>query len=66
MAASPGYGFDGIAVALLGVLLGAALFGGLSYGSAGMSFGAGVPSQRIARRPRRRHDNTDNDEQLCA
>lgn len=53
MAASPGYGFDGIAVALLGgntpigVLLGAILFGGLSYGSGGMSFGAGVPSEIV-------------------
>ncbi|WP_419875983.1 ABC transporter permease [Candidatus Pristimantibacillus sp. PTI5] len=53
MAASPGYGFDGIAVALLGgntpigVLLGAILFGGLSYGSAGMSFGAGVPPEVV-------------------
>lgn len=53
MAASPGYGFDGIAVALLGgntpvgVLLASILFGGLSYGSAGMSFGAGVPSEIV-------------------
>lgn len=53
MAASWGYGFDGIAVALLGgntpvgVLLGAILFGGLNYGSAGMSFGAGVPSEVV-------------------
>ncbi|RJX36746.1 ABC transporter permease [Paenibacillus pinisoli] len=53
MAASPGYGFDGIAVALLGgntpvgVLLAAILFGGLSYGSAGMSFGAGVPQEIV-------------------
>lgn len=53
MAASPGYGFDGIAVALLGgntpigVVLGAVLFGGLSYGSAGMSFGAGVPPEVV-------------------
>lgn len=52
-AASPGYGFDGIAVALLGgntpvgVLLGAALFGSLTYGSAGMSFEAGVPPEII-------------------
>lgn len=52
-AASQGYGFDGIAVALLGgnhpvgVLLGAALFGSLTYGSAGMSFEAGVPPEII-------------------
>jgi ABC-type uncharacterized transport system permease subunit len=53
MSAMPGYGFDGIAVALLGgnnpfgILLGASLFGGLSYGAAGMSFGAGVPPEII-------------------
>ncbi|ACS98746.1 ABC transporter permease [Paenibacillus sp. JDR-2] len=53
MAASWGYGFDGIAVALLGgntpigVFLGAVLFGGLSYGSAGMSFGANVPPEIV-------------------
>jgi ABC-type uncharacterized transport system permease subunit len=53
MAASPGYGFDGIAVALLGannplgVVLGAMLFGGLTYGSAGMSFAADVPPEII-------------------
>ncbi|MFC4777230.1 ABC transporter permease [Paenibacillus sp. GCM10023252] len=53
MAGLPGYGFDGIAVALLGgntpigVLLGAVLFGGLSYGSAGMSFGAEVPPEIV-------------------
>ncbi|MEC0229125.1 ABC transporter permease [Paenibacillus alba] len=52
-AGSPGYGFDGIAVSLLGannpigIVLGAALFGGLSYGSAGMSFGADVPPEII-------------------
>lgn len=52
-AAMPGYGFDGIAVALIGgntpigVLLGASLFGALSYGSAGMSFGADVPPEII-------------------
>ncbi|QAY67425.1 ABC transporter permease [Paenibacillus protaetiae] len=51
MPASPGYGFDGIAVALLGgntpigVLLGAILFGGLGYGANGMSFEAGVPNE---------------------
>lgn len=52
-AASPGYGFDGIAVALLGmnhpfgVVLGAILYGVLTYGAAGMSFGAGVPPEII-------------------
>jgi len=53
MAATWGYGFDGIAVALLGgntpigVFLGAILFGGLNYGSAGMSFGADVPPEVV-------------------
>jgi general nucleoside transport system permease protein len=53
LTASPGLGFDGIAVALLGgnhpigILLGAGLFGALSYGSAGMSFGADVPPEII-------------------
>lgn len=52
-AASPGYGFDGIAVALLGmnhpfgVVLGSILYGVLTYGSAGMSFSAGVPPELI-------------------
>lgn len=52
-AASPGYGFDGVAVALLGgnhpvgVVLAAVLFGTLTYGSAGMSFGADVPPEII-------------------
>jgi simple sugar transport system permease protein len=52
-ASSSGYGFDGIAVSLLGgnhplgVVLGAVLFGTLSYGSAGMSFGANVPQEII-------------------
>ncbi|MFD2332342.1 ABC transporter permease [Cohnella sp. GCM10020058] len=52
-AASAGYGFDGIAVALLGgnhpvgILLGAILFGGLTYGSAGMNFEADVPSEIV-------------------
>lgn len=50
---SPGVGFDGIAVALIGLnhpfgtLLGAFLFGILTYGSSGMSFGAGVPPEII-------------------
>ncbi|WP_127586704.1 ABC transporter permease [Paenibacillus koleovorans] len=52
-AASPGYGFDGIAVALLGmnhplgVVLAACLFGVLNYGSVGMSFVADVPPEII-------------------
>lgn len=52
-ASHTGHGFDGIAVALLGgntalgVLLGAILFGSLSYGAAGMSFGADVPPEII-------------------
>lgn len=52
-ASSTGYGFDGIAVALLGgnhplgVVLAAILFGSLTYGSAGMSFGADVPPEII-------------------
>lgn len=52
-AASPGYGFDGIAVALLGmnhpigVVFAAILYGVLTYGSAGMSFAAGVPPELI-------------------
>ncbi|WP_183604203.1 ABC transporter permease [Paenibacillus phyllosphaerae] len=52
-AASPGYGFDGIAVSLLGgnspigILLAAILFGGLTYGSAGMSFEADVPTEIV-------------------
>lgn len=50
---SPGYGFDGIAVALLGmnhplgVVLAACLFGMLTYGSTGMSFAADVPPEII-------------------
>ncbi|MGC5324042.1 ABC transporter permease [Brevibacillus sp. SYSU BS000544] len=53
MAAMPGYGFDGMAVALiggntpLGVVLGAILFGSLSFGASGMKFGAGVPVELI-------------------
>lgn len=52
-AASPGYGFDGIAVALLGlthpfgVILAAILYGTLTYGAAGMSFAADVPPELI-------------------
>ena len=50
---SAGLGFDGIAVALLGgnhplgVVLATGLFGSLTYGSAGMSFGANVPPEII-------------------
>ncbi|MFD2672646.1 ABC transporter permease [Marinicrinis sediminis] len=50
---SPGYGFDGIAVALLGmnrpfgVILAAILFGVLTYGAGGMEFGADVPPEII-------------------
>jgi ABC-type uncharacterized transport system permease subunit len=52
-AAMPGYGFDGIAVALIGgntpfgVVLGAILFGMLTFGASGMKFGAGVPVELI-------------------
>lgn len=52
-AASTGLGFDGIAVALLGgnnpfgVVLAAGLFGSLTYGSSGMSFGADIPPEII-------------------
>lgn len=52
-AAMPGYGFDGIAVALIGgntpfgVILGAILFGILTFGANGMKFGAGVPIELI-------------------
>ena len=52
-AASPGYGFDGISVALLGmnhplgVVLASILYGSLTYGSAGMSFAVGVPPELI-------------------
>lgn len=51
--ATSGLGFDGIAVALLGmntavgILFAAVLLGGLTYGAQGMSFGAGVPSEVI-------------------
>ncbi|MCF6093165.1 ABC transporter permease [Microaerobacter geothermalis] len=49
----PGYGFDGIAVALigantpLGVVLAAILFGILTFGAPGMKLGAGVPVEVI-------------------
>lgn len=52
-ASSPGYGFDGISVALLGlnhplgVVLASILYGSLTYGSAGMSFAVGVPPELI-------------------
>lgn len=49
----PGYGFDGIAVALiggntpLGIIFAAILFGVLTYGAPGMKMGAGVPIEVI-------------------
>lgn len=49
----PGYGFDGIAVALIGgntgfgVVLAAALFGILEFGAAGMKYTAGVPIEIV-------------------
>jgi len=49
----PGYGFDGIAVALLGmnnpfgVFLSSILFGSLGFGSAGMSFETGAPQEVV-------------------
>ncbi|WP_232697111.1 ABC transporter permease [Brevibacillus daliensis] len=52
-AALPGYGFDGIAVALIGgntpigVIFGAILFGILTFGAGGMKLGAGVPVELI-------------------
>lgn len=48
-----GIGFDGVAIALLGgsttlgTTLSGFLIGGLNYGSQGMQFGAGVPSEII-------------------
>lgn len=48
-----GIGFDGVAIALLGgsttigTTLSGILIGGLNYGSQGMQFGAGVPSEII-------------------
>ncbi|ASJ54286.1 branched-chain amino acid ABC transporter permease [Brevibacillus formosus] len=48
-----GYGFDGIAVALIGgntpfgVILAAILFGVLTFGASGMQFSAGVPFELI-------------------
>lgn len=51
--AFPGYGIDGIAVALLGmsnpigVVLAAFLLGSLTYGAAGMSFGTDAPPEII-------------------
>jgi general nucleoside transport system permease protein len=53
MSVSPGYGFQGIAVALiggttaLGTVLGAILMGVLRYGASGMKFGAKVPVELI-------------------
>lgn len=52
-AATPGLGFDGIAVALIGgnspigILLAAILFGILKFGAQGMKLGAGVPIEVI-------------------
>ncbi|WP_370297718.1 ABC transporter permease [Ammoniphilus sp. YIM 78166] len=52
-AASPGYGFDGIAVALLGsnnpigIVLAAILFGSLQYGSNNMQHQAHIPTEII-------------------
>ncbi|MGD9679320.1 MAG: ABC transporter permease [Vulcanibacillus sp.] len=52
-ASLPGYGFDGIAVALIGgntaigVVLAAILFGILKFGAAGMKYTAGVPVEVI-------------------
>jgi general nucleoside transport system permease protein len=49
----PGYGFDGIAVALLGmnhpfgIVLSAVLFGSLTYGASGMSFATDAPPEVI-------------------
>ncbi|CAH0122297.1 hypothetical protein PAE9249_04845 [Paenibacillus sp. CECT 9249] len=51
--AFPGYGLMGIAVALigrntpLGVILSAVLLGILTYGAAGIKFGAGVPEELV-------------------
>jgi simple sugar transport system permease protein len=50
---SPGYGFQGIAVAMiggtaaLGTVLGAILMGVLTFGAAGMKFGANVPPELV-------------------
>lgn len=54
LTAQPGYGFDGIAVALIGgntpigVVLAAILFGMLTFGGAGIQFSAGVPVELIS------------------
>jgi simple sugar transport system permease protein len=51
--AFPGWGLMGIAVALIGrnapfgAVLGAILLGVLTYGAAGMKFGAGVPEELV-------------------
>ena len=53
-AAQSGIGFDGIAVALLGantplgVIFGAALFGGLKYGALNMPNAAGIPEEIVS------------------
>ncbi|HZG56611.1 ABC transporter permease [Paenibacillus sp.] len=51
---SPGYGFQGIAVAMIGgaaafgTVLGAVLMGILTFGAAGMQFGAKVPPELVS------------------
>lgn len=53
LAVSPGYGFDGISVALiansspLGVILSGLLFGGLKYGGSAIQSAIGAPSEII-------------------
>lgn len=53
LSVSPGYGFQGIAVAMiggtaaLGTVLGAVLMGILTFGAAGMQFGAKVPPELV-------------------
>lgn len=53
LSVSPGYGFQGIAVAMIGgtaaigTVLGAILMGILTFGAAGMKFGANVPVELV-------------------